>query len=51
MILKGINASAGVGIGLAVCDEIVSRHNGSLEIGNAPEGGCLVTIRLPIQQS
>ena len=48
---KGSSKARGSGIGLAVCDEIVSRHNGSLEIGNAPEGGCLVTIRLPIQQS
>ena len=37
----------GSGIGLAVCDEIVTRHKGLLDIENAPEGGLIVTIRLP----
>ena len=45
---KGSSKARGSGIGLAVCDEIISRHEGSLEIGNAEGGGCLVTIRLPI---
>lgn len=45
---KGSSKARGSGIGLAVCDEIVNSHNGSLEIGNAPGGGCMVTIRLPI---
>ena len=45
---KGSSKARGSGIGLAVCDEIVNSHNGSLSIGNAPGGGCVVTIRLPI---
>ncbi len=45
---KGSSKARGSGIGLAVCDEIITRHNGSLEIGNAEGGGCIVTIRLPI---
>ena len=45
---KGSSKARGSGIGLAVCDEIVNSHNGSLDIGNAPGGGCVVTIRLPI---
>ncbi|MBP1737443.1 MAG: histidine kinase [Oscillospiraceae bacterium] len=45
---KGSSKARGSGIGLAVCDEIVNRHNGTLEIGNAEENGCIVTIRLPI---
>ena len=44
---KGSSKARGSGIGLAVCDEIVSRHGGVLEIGNAPGGGCVVTIHLP----
>ena len=36
------------GIGLAVCDEIVQRHCGVFDIGNADGGGAIVTIRLPI---
>ena len=39
----------GNGIGLAVCDEIVQRHGGRLDIDNAKDGhGCVVTILLPM---
>lgn len=44
---KGSSKNRGTGIGLAVCDEIVTRHNGRLEIENAPGGGCLATVVLP----
>lgn len=37
----------GSGIGLAVCDEIITRSGGTLTIGNAPGGGTLVSVRLP----
>ena len=46
---KGSSKARGSGIGLAVCEEIVTRHEGTLTIGNAEEGGCLVTIRLPVE--
>ena len=46
---KGSSKARGSGIGLAVCDEIVTRHEGTLDIGNAEGGGCVVTIRLPIR--
>ena len=45
---KGASKARGSGIGLAVCEEIVDMHNGSLELTNAEGGGTLVTIRLPI---
>ena len=45
---KGSSKARGSGIGLAVCEEIVTRHNGRLDIGNAEGGGCIVTILLPI---
>ncbi|MDD3165477.1 MAG: HAMP domain-containing sensor histidine kinase [Oscillospiraceae bacterium] len=45
---KGSSKARGSGIGLAVCDEIVSMHGGSLNIENAQGGGCMVTVRLPI---
>ena len=45
---KGSNSVRGSGIGLAVCDEIITRHGGTFEIGNADGGGALVTITLPI---
>ena len=44
---KGSSKARGSGIGLAVCDEIIRLHNGEFEIGNAPGGGCVVTITLP----
>ena len=48
---KGSSKARGSGIGLAVCDEIIGRHSGKLEIGNAEGGGCIVTIRLPINMA
>jgi signal transduction histidine kinase len=47
---KGSSKARGSGIGLAVCDEIVQMHGGSLVLENAPGGGTLVTIELPISQ-
>ncbi len=46
---KGSSKARGSGIGLAVCDEIVNSHGGSLDIANAPGGGCVVTVRLPMK--
>ena len=46
---KGSSKARGSGIGLAVCEEIITRHEGRLDIGNAEGGGCVVTIRLPIE--
>ena len=45
---KGSSKARGTGIGLAVCDEIVEMHGGTLTLENAPGGGTLVTVRLPI---
>ena len=45
---KGSSKARGSSIGLAVCEEIVTMHNGTLELANAEGGGTLVTIRLPI---
>ena len=47
---KGSSKARGSGIGLAVCDEIVSMHGGTLELENAEGGGTLVTVRLPATQ-
>ena len=45
---KGSSKARGSGIGLAVCDEIVEMHGGQLSLENAPGGGTLVTVQLPV---
>ena len=47
---KGSSKARGTGIGLAVCDEIVELHGGSLTLENAEGGGTLVTVTLPESQ-
>ncbi len=47
---KGSSKARGSGIGLAVCDEIVSMHGGTLTLENAQGGGTLVTISLPVSR-
>ncbi|MGN0978138.1 MAG: ATP-binding protein [Faecousia sp.] len=44
---KGSSKARGTGIGLAVCDEIVEMHGGTLTLENAEGGGTLVTVTLP----
>ena len=44
---KGSSKARGSGIGLAVCEEIVTMHGGSLSLENAAGGGTLVTISIP----
>lgn len=48
---KGSGKARGSGIGLAVCEEIVTRHGGTLTIENAPDGGVLATVLLPLNGS
>ncbi len=45
---KGSGKARGSGIGLAVCEEIVTRHGGKLTIENEPDGGVLATVLLPV---
>lgn len=47
---KGSSKTRGSGIGLAVCDEIVQMHGGTLTLHNAPEGGTIVLVNLPVAQ-
>ena len=46
---KGSSKNRGTGIGLSVCDEIVTRHGGRLIVENAKDGGCQVTVILPMK--
>jgi len=46
---KGSSKARGSGIGLAVCEEIVTRHDGRMEVGNAEGGGFEVILTIPIE--
>ena len=47
---KGSSKARGTGIGLAVCEEIVELHGGTLTLENASGGATLVTVTLPAAQ-
>jgi signal transduction histidine kinase len=44
---QGHAAEGGSGIGLAVCDRIVERHDGTLTVDSAPGEGTTFTVTLP----
>ncbi len=47
---KGSGKERGSGIGLSVCDEIIARHKGRLELENASDDrtGLIATVMLPV---
>ena len=44
------NPGKGSGLGLAISSKIIERLNGSIRAENAPEGGLIIEIILPIQK-
>jgi K+-sensing histidine kinase KdpD len=38
----------GVGLGLAICNAIIDRHQGTITANNAPSGGAIITFELPV---
>jgi two-component system sensor histidine kinase CpxA len=43
--------SGGSGLGLAIAERAVRLHGGSIEAANAPDGGLVVTVELPVAPS
>jgi PAS domain S-box-containing protein len=41
----------GTGLGLSICKSVMKEHNGSVEAANAPDGGAVFTVTLPISGS
>ena len=39
----------GLGLGLAVCRQIIQAHNGSITLENHAEGGALAVVKLPVK--
>ncbi len=40
----------GTGLGLAICKDIIEKYNGQITARNAPRGGSIFTISLPLAQ-
>jgi nitrogen-specific signal transduction histidine kinase len=38
----------GLGVGLSICHDIITDHNGIIIAGNSPGGGAVFTIKIPI---
>ena len=41
-------AFEGLGLGLAITRKIIERHGGQIEASGVPDGGCRVSVRLPL---
>ena len=38
----------GTGLGLSICKSVMKEHHGSVEAANAPDGGAVFTVALPV---
>ena len=45
---QGGEKTGSSGIGLAIADKVVRLHGGDISASNAPDGGLIVTVRLPL---
>ncbi len=49
LLTRGDRRKPGIGLGLAVCRRLVDAHGGSISLEEAPEGGALVRVRVPLE--
>ena len=47
--LHGMNEREGIGMGLALCQKIVTRHGGTISVKSKPDKGATFIITLPEQ--
>ncbi|MCF6323232.1 MAG: hybrid sensor histidine kinase/response regulator [Gammaproteobacteria bacterium] len=45
---KSIDSPGGAGLGLAICKEIIARHNGKIWAENIPDSGAIFSFEIPI---
>lgn len=45
---KNQSKKFGLGLGLAISSEIIQKHNGTISVRNAPDGGAIFTVSLPL---
>jgi len=38
-------------LGLSICKSVIKEHNGSIDATNAPDGGAVFTVTLPVAGS
>ena len=46
--LHSAKAFEGLGLGLAITRKIIERHGGQIEASGVPDGGCRISVRLPL---
>ena len=46
--LHSAKAFEGLGLGLAITRKIIERHGGQIQASGVPDGGCRVSVRLPL---
>ncbi|MHC5061557.1 MAG: sensor histidine kinase [Planctomycetota bacterium] len=47
---KSRSRAGGLGLGLAICKDIVEKYNGRITAQNSPAGGGIFTVHLPLEQ-
>ena len=45
---ESVNGTVGSGLGLTIARDVISAHNGTIDLSNRKEGGACVTVTLPL---